>query len=111
MGTHGYKRTKFRGRYWTILYTKDGYPEHLGDEIVNAIPSDSTEYQEWYVSTSTQIFVKEETFSIQKDPQLNVSRSLSCLPLKSSDVLLATDYLQLVGLHASVDTSQSEIRY
>lgn len=47
MGTRGYKAWRFRKRYYFEYNHWDSYPEGLGKELANTIPSDPDEYATW----------------------------------------------------------------
>ena len=50
MGTRGFKIIKFRGRYWIFYNHWDSYPDGLGQALVDDIPADDEEYQQWLQS-------------------------------------------------------------
>ena len=47
MGTSGYRIYRFRGRYYVFYNHWDSYPEGLGSDIVNDIPLEPQEYENW----------------------------------------------------------------
>ncbi|KAI0490091.1 hypothetical protein F4859DRAFT_179230 [Xylaria cf. heliscus] len=47
MGTRGWYIYKWQGRYYVYYNYMDSYPSGLGKGLVNRIPSDPEEYQEW----------------------------------------------------------------
>jgi len=47
MCTRGLKAWRFRKRYYTLYNNKDSYPDHLGMQIVQRIPSDREKYLAW----------------------------------------------------------------
>lgn len=47
MGTRGFKTIRYRGRYYCFFSRLDSYPEGLGKEILNEIPTTPEAYAEW----------------------------------------------------------------
>lgn len=47
MRTRGFKAWRFRKRHYTLYNNKDSYPDHLGMQIVQRIPSDREKYLAW----------------------------------------------------------------
>ena len=47
MGTRGYWVFRFNGRYYAFYSQFDTYPECLGAALVDQIPKDHAEYQQW----------------------------------------------------------------
>ena len=50
MGTRGCRIIRFRGRYWIFCNHWDSYPDGLGKWLVNSIPTDPEQYQNWLQS-------------------------------------------------------------
>lgn len=47
MGTRGFKPIRHRGRYYCFYNRFDSYPERLGKEIQNEIPTAPEAYAKW----------------------------------------------------------------
>ena len=60
MGTRGYRVYRFRGRYYVFYNHWDNYPEGLGSDIVNDIPFEPEEYENWLQALHEQFSKWEE---------------------------------------------------
>ncbi|PYH42134.1 uncharacterized protein BP01DRAFT_418233 [Aspergillus saccharolyticus JOP 1030-1] len=64
MGTRGLMFVRYRGRYFVYYNHWDSYPEGLGRELIDTIPTDPTQYQAWleaYRATFARLVHQYET--------------------------------------------------
>ena len=91
MGTRGYRIVKFRARYWIFYNHWDSHPYGLGQWLVDSIPADPEQYQNWLQS--------QRSFFAKWDSLLN-----EILTIEPGDMRkLLSDEPQKAVFHAAFD--------
>ncbi|KAJ3890816.1 hypothetical protein GG344DRAFT_77483 [Lentinula edodes] len=73
MGTRGFYVYRYKGFYYVFFNQYDSYPEGLGVQVANEIPSDPTEFESYVASTKKyllQLFSESKESDEGSDPEI-----------------------------------------